>query len=75
MKVSDVWVSNTAFIGRSINAKDKEESLMTWATPLEGVSKGEWYMPIIDYWAEIQPKDPNEFAPPFPVCNERMESY
>ena len=44
-------MSDTAACGRSINQKDKHGALMSWATPVLGLSGStEWVMPILSYW-------------------------
>ena len=64
--VQDLWVSDTALCGSSINNKDKSGNLMQWATPLIGLkAKSKWYDPLVKYWTKIKPGE-KKFAALFP---------
>ena len=54
--VSKVWCSETALVCVSVNTKEKEGCLMTWATPVDGITRGKWYKPILQHWGLIAPR-------------------
>ena len=61
--VSDLWTSNSAICGRSLNHKDKGGAIMCWAAPKEGLkSKGKWCLPALSFWNTVNPSLPKEGA-------------
>ena len=72
----DLWLSETALCGPSINNKDKSRNLTQWATPLLSLrAKSKWYEPIVEFWSKIKPPE-RKFAPLFPhVTNDWKIEY
>ena len=53
-QVSDLFNSGTALCGIGVNTKDRSGDIMSWATPLMGLSWTEnWFKPILDFWEKI----------------------
>ena len=54
--VFEIWRSETAICGRSIDKKQKSRPIITWATPSQGFeSKGAWADPLFSIWEKHPP--------------------
>ena len=65
-QVSGLWLSNAALVGTSIDTKDRDGGIMTWATPLSGTLGVKWSTPLMEYWKVTQPAREDVFVPLFP---------
>ena len=55
-QVTDLWASDTAICGLSVNQKDKNGDLIQWATPREGLTKTMfWAAPLLRFWKKHKP--------------------
>ena len=71
-QVSEFWLSDTAVCGRSVNQKDKEGSLMVWATPIGGLTGGGWFKPLLQFWQSLRKASPlTEFLYLTPAISNR----
>ena len=49
--VFDIWRSETAICGRSIDRKLRSRPVITWATPSQGfITEGKWANPLFSMW-------------------------
>ena len=54
--VFEIWRSETAICGRSIDRKLKSRPIITWATPAQGfLSEGKWDGPLFSIWEKHPP--------------------
>ena len=54
--VYEIWESETAICGRSIDLKLKRMPIITWATPKRGIhSEGKWAAPLFRVWKQCPP--------------------
>ena len=71
-QVEKIFDSGSAIVGVWVNNKDKTGELMTWATPLVGLSGNRnWAKPIFDLWNRIVGKTkgkPGRFRALFPFA-------
>ena len=55
--VAQLWATNTAIGGKSLNRKDKGGAIMTWAPPKNGLkSNGKWRLPVLSFWESARPR-------------------
>ena len=72
--VSELWTTDTAICGRSLNHKDKTGSESHWATPKSGFhSNGAWTRPLLRVWEKVKPKKKGNHAALFPHITQKWE--
>ena len=51
IEIAEMWISETAFGGRSVDQKDPIGPLIEWATVRQGIrADGAWHIPVLGYW-------------------------
>ena len=78
--VSELWVSDSAVCGKSLDHKDKAGSITAWAAPRAGFStNGAWFLPVLSFWntmKSLQPEDnPKEFQFLFPYISKKVGNF
>ena len=54
--LTDLWVTETAICGKSVNHKSRAGHATAWAAPLRGCGNGgNWHRPILDFWEQTAP--------------------
>ena len=53
--VSNMWLTDTAVCGVSLDHKNHAGALMQWATPRCGIKSEGWVKPLFRYWEWVKP--------------------
>ena len=56
-QVYQVFVTNTALCGVSVDPKSTKGDVMQWAAPLDGLTDVKWWSFIVKHWDAIKPGD------------------
>ena len=61
--IFEIWETDTAICGRSIDLKLKRMPIITWATPNQGIqSDGKWFPPLFQVWKKCPPLEGGRHA-------------
>ena len=64
--VSQLFVTNSAICGVSVDMKSPNGEIIQWAAPLNGITEAKWREPVLLRWKQVEPEEKGKTTPLYP---------